>query len=166
MEIIFENTFVRDREWARDTYRYVYFLRPIMLIANLIFIAYFILGLVYRLWLVVMLTVLFGVLSCVRYVRAVKLTLKRDIELAGEPVAMTSSVTDEGIKTVISCGSEYNLQYGNIRRAVETKRYIYLWSRTHMLYSFKKDCFTVGDGDSFIAFIRNKGIRVRRQLLI
>lgn len=95
-------------------------------------------------------------------IRNVKTVLKRDLEMhQGKLIELISSVTDADIQYVNSTGTECHLQYPDVKKVVQTKEYIYLWSKANMLYSIKKDSFSVGTSEGFLDFLRSKNIKVK-----
>ncbi len=161
MEILFENKYVRNKEWAKEVYRYIYFGRPLVIALEVMLVVSFILGIIYTKWHVVFsigLTVFFFVLMCVRNVKTL---LKRDLELHGKAVEVIVTVTDQIIHQWNSTGAQYHLNYVDIKRVVRTPKYIYLWSKSNMLYTLKKDSFSVGDDVSFLIFLNNKGVKAK-----
>ncbi len=167
MEILFKNNYTRDKEWAIDIYRYIYFRRPIMIAFFVLFAFYLIWGIYDSIvgnsfnWCFVSLSLVWAALVILLYNKNVKTIIKRDIEIHGKAIEVTVTVTDESIKQTQSTGSEYQLNYNDIKMAVHTKNYIYLWSKTNLLYSFKKDSFSIGNKEDFLIFLKNKGIKVR-----
>ncbi len=165
MEILFENSYTRDKEWVQDATRWAFFRRPVLIVSDLILLLYFIMGIyemavnrvVYVYWFLIPLA-LIGV-TLFRYKRTVTLSLKRDIEMHGKEIDVTSVVTDEHICYKHSSGTEYTLHYSDIKKVVQAKKYIYLISKSKTVYSFKKEGFSVGTAQQFICFIKSKGIR-------
>lgn len=165
MEINFENKYVRDKEWAKDILKYTCFKRPIHIVFYIISAICFCLG-VYLLvfnayfnfvYFFVPAFWMFAVFFV--YFRNVSLVLKRDIELHGKPIDVTVSVTDTAIVMSQSTGSEYTLNFGEVKKTICTKKFICLWSKTNMLYPIKKDGFTAGSYEEFVSFLKNKGIK-------
>lgn len=165
MEILFENKYTRDKEWAKDVYSYIYFRRPIIIVFDVLFALYFIVGIyliftssVY--WSYIFTPLVWYALTIFLYWRNVNTVIKRDLELHGKAIEVIVTVTDDIIKQSQSTGSEYQLNYNDIKRVIKTKKYICLWSKTNMLYSFKKDSFSIGSAEDFLFFLKNKGIKV------
>ncbi len=167
METLFANRYTRTGEWAKDIYGFIYFRRPVMIALHLMIMLYLAAGVAklvfwndfdvfffgfpvfFELW-----TVLF-------YRRNSSAVLKRDLEIHGKPIEVVVEVTEEGIRQTQSTGSEFKLKYCDIKRAVQTKRYIYLRSKTNMIYSFGKDSFTVGTAEDFLQFLKSQGLKVK-----
>lgn len=80
----------------------------------------------------------------------------------GKAVDVTVLVTDEIIKQLNTTGSNLQLNYCHIKKVVQTPKYIYLWSKTNMLFSFKKDSFISGNEEDFLCFLEKKGIKITK----
>jgi len=165
MEILFENKYTRDKEWAKDIYSYISFRRPIIIVIDILFALYAIIGIYNSIvthsidWYHILVPIIWCIFVVLIYVRNVKTVIKRDLELHGRAVEVTVIVTDDIIKQLQSTGSEFQLNYCDIKKVVQTKKYIYLWSKTNMLYSFKKDSFIRGNLEEFLCFLEKKGIK-------
>lgn len=167
MEVVFENKYTRDKEWAKDIIGFISFRRPIhiviyvlsficlgLAIFNLIFnntisIVYFFIPTIWA-------ALLFYI-----YFKNLNYTLKRDLEIHKKPIDVEVRITEEKIIQSQSTGSEFTLDYEDIKKIVKTKKFIYLWSKTNMLYSLKNDGFTVGSADAFITFLNEKGLKCK-----
>ena len=166
MEILFENKYVRNLEWARQSYRYVCFRRPILIFCYIYLFAALLWGLYKSIFngyiniLIIVIPILFAVVFWM-YKRSVKITLQRDIETFGKPCEVTVTVTDEAIMQTGSFGGNYCLKFYDIKKAVRTKNYIYIITNAKLMYTFKNDGFTVGDKDRFLDFLRMKGVKVK-----
>ncbi len=167
MEILFENKCVRNEEWAKDINKYIYFRRPIMIVLFALFALYLALG-IYNLvafsdfiWYLILFPVFWILFVIYLYKKNQRILLKRDLELHGEPIEAVVTVTDEMIIYKQSTGSEFRLKYSDVKKAVHTSKYIYLWSKTNMLYSLKSDSFTVGNAEDFTAFLKSKSLKVK-----
>ncbi|MBR3987922.1 MAG: YcxB family protein [Clostridia bacterium] len=93
------------------------------------------------------------------YFKNLNVTLKRDIEINKKPIEVEVRVTNESIVQTQSTGSEFTLDFSDIKKIVKTKKFIYLWSKSNMLYSIKKEGFIVGSADDFLAFLKAKGFK-------
>ena len=167
MEILFENSYTRNKEWAKDVFRYIRFKRPIAIILFVAMAVCLAAGLFSFIvsggfpWLNLIVSAVFLALMFFVYFRDINLTLKRDIEVYGKALDVTVTVTAENITQTLPNGSETHLNYADIKKAVATKNYIYLWSKANLIYSLKKNAFSVGDTDGFLGFLKNKGIKVK-----
>jgi len=167
MEILFENKHVKDREWAKDIYGYINFRRPLIIVLDIYFFICLVAGifdLIVRknvnIYLF-LLPVLWIGLQVLLYFTNVNVALKRDLEVFGKPIEITAAVTDEKITVTQSTGSEIYLNYVDIKKAFQTKKYIYLQTKTNLLFSFKKDSFSLGNAEGFLSFLKGKGIKIR-----
>lgn len=164
METLFENKLMRDAEWAKDCYGYIYFRRPIMIVLDVLAVLYLIWG-VYDLVVnsvinvVIIFPVFLVVLTTLVYRKNSKMSLKRDFEVHGKAIEIVTTVTDKGVEMSMSTGALYRVSFNDIKKVVQTKKYIYLWSKTNTLYPLKKDSFSVGSAEDFLLFMRNKGIK-------
>lgn len=138
-----------------------------MIVINAILALYFVLGIFtlifddYFSWYSFIVPPLYWLFVFFTYKRNTKTALMRDLEIHGKPVEIVVTVTDEIIKQSQSTGSEFQLNYIDIKKAVKTKKYIYLWSKTNLLYSFKIESFTVGSASTFLAYLQSKSVRVK-----
>ena len=170
METRFENKYIRDKQTAKDVYGYWYFKRPIMIAC------YVVLGIwaaIYSLGAIltpgfasdnfIVAFVVIASMSIVlfAYYNQVNGMVKRDMELArGREILCKSTVTDSEI-IFSNFGNEVAISIDNVKYAFVTNQYIALVTKAKLMCMFKKDGFTVGDADSFIAFLREKGIKVK-----
>ena len=167
MDVLFENRYIKDKEGTKDVYSYIYFRRPIIIVFYVIF-ALHILANIYNAIAIdiyygyyIFFPVIWVALVVFLYNKRVNTTIKRDLELHGKAIEFTLRVTEDMIKLSQSTGSEFQINYRDIKKVVQTRKYIYLWSKTNMLYPFKKDAFTVGNTDDFLLFLKNKGMKIK-----
>ncbi|MBR5783221.1 MAG: hypothetical protein IKY33_03235 [Clostridia bacterium] len=167
MEILFENKYTRDKEWAKDINSYIWFRRPIIIVLDIIFALYILIGIYNSItsnvvdWFYILIPIIWCVFVAFIYRKNVNTVIKRDLELHGKAIEVTVTVAEDIIKQSQSTGSEFQLNYCDIKKVVQTKKYIYLWSKTNMLYSFKRNSFSFGAADEFLLFLKNKGIKVK-----
>ena len=167
MEKLFENKYTRDKEWAKDAYSYIHFRRPIIIVFDVLFALYLIIGVFNSIttriidWYFITIPFIWCILIVFLYSKNVNTILKRDLELHGKVIEVNVTVTKDLIIQSQSTGSEFQLNYCDIKKVVRTKKYIYLCSKTNMLYSFKRDSFSIGVADDFLLFLKNKGINVK-----
>ncbi len=179
MEVLFENKYVRDKEWAKHSYGYMYFRRPFLILCYIYFLVVLLWGLYKSVFngyfdilvyksifngyfntLVIVIPILLAS-GFWRYKQSVKISLLRDIETFGKPIEVTVAVTNEEIMQTSSSGSNLSLKFYDIKKAVYTKKYIYIITNANIIYTFKNDGFTVGDKDRFLDFLRMKGVKVK-----
>jgi hypothetical protein len=163
MDILFENSFTRDRDLAKDLYFYMYFRRPVMIIIYIAFAAYFCSAIIDAFFitgqlnlLLVIIPILYFALIVFVYFRGVNMLVKRDLELYGKPAEINIAVTEEAINTTFSSGAALSLNYDSFKKVVRTKKYIHLFTKTNAVITFKKDSFSIGTPDELLAFLKSK----------
>ncbi len=172
MEIRFKNKYIRDKSTAKNIYGYWFFKRPIIIV---VYVLIFLNALSCTLGFVfdpegaseLVAPFAFLVFSCAliitSYFSQIKTMVKRDEEMAGgRELICETRVTDSEITTE-SLGNESTLGLEGIRYAFVTSEYIILVTKAKRMFIFKKDGFTVGDSESFIAFLRENSIKVKGQ---
>ncbi len=169
METLFENSYIRDREWAKAVYGYITFRRPVMIAFNIYFLLCIVcdvVGLIIvknvNMYLCII-PIMFEFLQVLSYAQNIKITLNRDLEAHGKHIEVRTSVTDECLTIVQSTGSEIRLNYADVKKAIQTKKYIYLQTKAKLLCTFKKDGFSVGKEEDFLEFLKNKGIKIGKR---
>ena len=168
MDILFENEYTRDKKWAKDIYGYLNFRRPLHISFYIIFglfisyhlFSFFMYGNSVSLAYLIIPAFWFAFVVLL-YFKNIRITLQRDVEIHGKPVEVTVFVTDEIITQKHSTGSELYLNYYDIKKVVVTNKYIYLFSKANLVYTFKKDAFSIGDSIGFLKFLKTKGIKIR-----
>ncbi len=168
MDILFENKYTRDNKWAKDVYGYLNFRRPLHIAFYVFFglfisfhlFMFFVYGNIASLIYLIIPAFWFAFVIMM-YFKNIRITMQRDMEMHGKPIEISVMVTDEIITQKQSTGSELKLNFSDIKKAVVTKNYIYLWSKTNLIYSFKKDGFIVGNAADFLTFLKSKGIKVK-----
>ena len=168
MEILFENSYVRNKELAKEIYRFCYFQRKGMVICYILLSLSFVANILisvfektydWSVFLSLPVIIFFVQLYC--YFRQVNAMLKRDSEVHGREISVDTIVTDEFIQNTASTGAVNKLEFNKIRSATQTKNLILLRSKANLIYIFRKDTFTKGSKDEFIAFLSAKGIKVK-----
>jgi len=168
MEILFQNSYVRNEKIVKEMFRYLYFQRKfykvLLILHGIVFFINLFLFLEIKdyemLWVLSLGPLLiFFIFLC--YFSQVNATLKRDREICENGVEVDILVMEDWIQTAASTGAVTKLEYNKIRSAFETKNLILLRTRANLIYTFPKDKFTVGDAEDFISFLKEKGIRVR-----
>lgn len=167
---LFTNSYVRDEELAKEFYRYSYFGKPVHKIFAAIYI--FLLAMsVFAfvkdgnpemlIYCIVIIALVVGMLIWV-YKRSVKAMLAQsEILLSGELPALEFSFFDNEIKTKATSGEELTVSYEKIKRVQTTKNLILLSIGMNMFFILKKDAFVLGSYESFVIFLKNKGIKVK-----
>ena len=166
MEILFENRYTRNREWAKEYWTYNYFFAPFSLIVNSLLAFLFVIGVFCTLtadfsilWAIFM-PIFWYALIVFLCNRNTKLTVQRDMEMFGKTIDVTVTVTNDNIKVSNTVGSEAHLNYNDVKKAIIAKNYIFLLSKTNTAYTFRKNSFTVGNTEQFLNFLAYKGIKL------
>lgn len=165
MEILFENSYVRNKKLAKEIYRYYYFQRKLLVVCYaLISFSFFvnILLVVFEKtynWGILIFAPCIFLLQLYCYFRQVNTMVKRDSEIHGKEITVETIVTNEYIQNTSSTGAVNKLEYDKIRSVVQTKNLILLRSKANLIYIFRKDTFSKGTRDEFIAFLASKGIK-------
>ena len=167
MEILFENSYVRNKELAKEIYRYYYFQRKWLVVCYALLLLSFlgntfisIFEKTYN-WGVFIFVPAFFLFQLFCYSRQVNSMIKRDDEVHGKEISVKTIITDEFIQNTASTGAVNKLEYDKIRNAAQTKNLILLRSKANLIYIFRKDTFTKGTKDDFIAFLKVKGVKVK-----
>jgi hypothetical protein len=167
-EILFVNEYTRDKSTAKDIYGYWCFKRPIsvfLYIMSGIFLLGYIrlisIGYWPELW--EMMVILFIIIySPLRYFVLVDRMVKKDAEIGhGKPIRMVLSVSQDKI-FIGNPADEYFISFDAIKYAFQITNYVVCVTKSsRSLLMFKKDSFTLGDVENFLAFIRKAGVKVR-----
>jgi len=167
MEPLFVNHYVRDREMAKDLYGYIYFRRPMIIFFDLVFALCFFQAICklvaegYADLFNLCLPAYWVVIISLLYFKNVRNMLRRDLELHGKPVEVTVSVGEQGIFLENSNGSNLQLQYSVLKKVVQTKKFIYLRTKTNLFCPLKKGSFSVGSEEALLSFLKSKGIKAK-----
>ena len=167
MEILFENSYVRNKELAKEIYRYYYFQRKWLVVCYALLLLSFLSNIFISIfektynWGVFIFVPLFLFFQLYCYFRQVNTMVKRDSEVHGKEISFETIVTNEYIQNTASTGAVNKLEYDKIRNSVQTKNLILLRSKANLIYIFRKDTFTKGDKESFIRFLNNKGVKIK-----
>lgn len=167
MEILFENSYIRNRQLAKEIYRYYYFQRKNLLACYIILFLCFIADILLAvfentiIWSILIIVPVLFLFQFYCYCRQVNTMIARDSEVHGKEITVETIVTDEYIQNTASTGAVNKIEYCKIRNVVQTKNLILLRSKANLIYIFRKDTFTKGTADEFIRFLKNKGIKIK-----
>ena len=167
METLFENSYVRNKELAKEIYRYYYFQRKWLVVCYALLLLSFLSNIFISIfektynWGVFIFVPLFLFFQLYCYFRQVNTMVKRDSEVHGKEVSVETIVTNEYIQNTASTGAVNKLEYDKIRNSVQTKNLILLRSRANLIYIFRKDTFTKGNKEDFISFLNGKGVKIK-----
>ena len=170
-DIRFENEYLRTKDTLKEAYRYWYFRRPIA-IAIYAVAAFNILlniGLLImelpvspvNIFLVIFISALYPLL----YFIQVNSAAKKDSQIChGQEMRACITVTADRFYPNRADGDIY-IDFSSVNYAYETKNYIILVMKsTRLMLIFHKNGFTVGDFDGFVAFLRERGIKIKGKL--
>ena len=167
MEILFENSYVRNKELAKEIYRYYYFQRKWLVVCYALLLLSFLSNIFISIfekkynWGVFIFVPLFLLFQLYCYFRQVNTMVKRDSEVHGKEISVETIVTNEYIQNTASTGAVNKLEYDKIRNSVQTKNLILLRSKANLIYIFRKDTFTKGNKEDFISFLNGKGVKIK-----
>ena len=167
MEILFTNTYVRNKKLAQEIYRYFCFRRRLIIVCYVLMAITFLLNLILLAFgespepFTIIFPVVFIILMILSYFSQVNAMIKRDLEVHGQEISVKTIVTDAYIENTASTGSVNQIEYNKIRYAVQTRNLILLRSKANLIYIFRKDTFEVGTKEEFITFLKGKGIPIR-----
>ncbi len=167
VEILFKNTFTKTEEWIKECNKISFFRRPMFIAFHLLSILTLCYGIYKVLFLhtidvwLLFIPIWWFFAVFMLYFISNKTAIKRNKELYGDKAEVVSEVTQDSIKQSHSNGSQYVIYYDTIKRGYLTKNYILLHSKANILYTFKKDGFSVGDEEGFLTFLRNQGIVIK-----
>ena len=166
MEILFQNTYVANKELYKEIYWYAYFQRKFFVFSYFVLAFYFVFNLAcalfcqrYSLAMFILIPLLFG-LRFLGYFSQIHTTVKRNKEVCDEDMRIETVVTDSCIQQTASNGAVNQIEFGKIRYAVQTKNLILLRSKANLMYVFDKRTFTVGSKEAFVSFLMTKGVKV------
>ena len=167
MDTLFENSFVRDKQLAKEIYGYYYFQRKWRIVCYVVIILSFLGNVWFAIngntlsWSVVVFVPLFILLQIYGYFRNVSTMVKRDMEVHGKAITVETVVTDAYIQQTASTGAVNKLEYDSVKKVTRTKNLIMLHSKARLIYIFRKDTFQKGTADEFITFLKGKGIKIK-----
>ena len=170
METLFENEFARDEGTAKEIYRYWYFKKPLLVVVYIylgIYALSCILGFIIDFQSakesmpIFVMVIFFLSFMLISYRSQVKAMIQRDKEISGgEPLCCKISVTEQQM-TLSTLENRTPISIDNLKSAFVTNNYIVVVTKARLMFILKKDGFTLGDCDGFIAFLREKGIKIR-----
>ena len=168
MDSLFENNYTRTLAITKELYRYWSFKRPFLVVFDILFGLFFVYHIIeyvvyhYSYNLIMSIYApLFFLLQFYLYHRAAKTVIKRDMEIMnGRFMNIKIIATDQLIQNISSTGSISKVPYFKIEKVIQTKNLILLRSEAKLIYMLPKNSFTKGTPEEFIAFLRQKGLKV------
>ena len=127
MEILFKNSYVRNKELAKEIYRYYYFQRKWLVACYVLLLLCFLGNILISIfertynWGVLVFIPLFFLFQFYCYFRQVNTMIKRDSEVHGKEISVETIVTNDYIQNTASTGAVNKLEYDKIRKVAQTK---------------------------------------------
>lgn len=137
MEILFENSYVRNKELAKEIYRFYYFQRKWLVICyvllSLSFVANILISIFEKTynWNIFIFVPVFFFVQLYSYIYKVNAMVNRDSEGYGKENSVETIVTTEFIQNTASTGAVNKLEFDKIRNAAQTKNLILLRSKAN-----------------------------------
>jgi len=166
MEILFENSHIREKQLFKETGFYAFFRRPFAMIANIVAILCIIINIpllflkedrAFHIFMIFVgvLIILCGILGYHKYV---KTWYTREVEprATNGTTTYTIEVYEDKLVHCSTLGTRQELELSRIKKVVKTKSYILLQSNANLMYVFDKNGFTKGTLEEFLEFLRGK----------
>lgn len=172
MKVLFENQFIRTKDYYKEYYRGIYLKKPIILIFNIILSISFITNLLLMIFpklgtqnsntsLVNIATIL--IILCIQiyvYISNVNLEYNRELERnKGNCNEIRLLITEDGINISTNLESNVNIEFKNIGKVIKTKNYYILLTKAKLGIALKKDGFIKGTAKEFEKFLTEKNFR-------
>ncbi len=168
MEILFENSFVRTKDLAKEMYAHHFFLRRGAVFFHIFFAVCLVLQIVSGVmtgdldFLIIGLIVFVYAFQIFCYFRMVSLSHKRDLECFAKDPEIVAFVTEDYIEYGTSDGTKSKLMYTAVKSVFLTKNLILLRSQANLLYVLRKDSFKKGTFEEFVPFLKSRGIKIKK----
>lgn len=169
MVAIYENHFKQDEATLKEVFLYQYFrdvkyiLIDVMMLGVIIFNLFFhkggsFVGKTYPICLEIIFWA-YKYFACTNLVRSV---LARNQEAAhGGALENNILISKGGFVYNDNAGVNQRVEFTDLAKAYCTKSCIVLQTKDGTIYICRKDAFTLGDADSFIAHLKKKGVKVK-----
>ena len=166
-EILFENRFVQTQEITKEVFFDHYYRRTFYLVADALLLVAFLINLCFghptsllgKLCPLLIGGVFWGY-KLQSYRGVVNGTINRNSRAVnGGDFVCRLRATKQGLIYTDNAGSRIDFGYGDVARVRCTRQCIVLQSTGGILYVCKKDAFTTGDAEGFLALLREKNIR-------
>ena len=167
MEPKFKAQFNVTKELLKSLSFFMYFLRPIRIVLNVLFLLYFANAVyvffayyyyvTFGLWFIP----LVWAFEVYAYFRSINLSMKRYKETHNENSNATYEFFDDHFESTATTGTEYNVDYSSIVKFTNNKKLVFLRSKARLIYWIPINSLEGGDLDEFKAFLKTKGIKVK-----
>lgn len=163
MDSLFENKYIRSKELVKEVTRSLILKSPAFIVLYVIMS----LCLIINIWssaitgeydiTIPVYVIVFAICLAVIYMSNSSRIIKADNELnGGQPMEISSVVTEDGIKCTCSNGSVNDIAFASIKKVRSTKNIVFIVTKAKLSYIFPKDSFTKGTADEFEAFLKSK----------
>ena len=172
METIFENQFIRSKEFYNEFYGYYYFKRSPLIVINSLIAVPFIMGILSIPFphtfltneptgIYIALPLFIWARNIFKFMKVKKLQYNRELELNQGKLCETKlSVTENEIELLnISIGTKKNINFSQIKNMYKTKNFYMVNTKINQSYVFRKDSFIKGTPEEFENFMRSKGFK-------
>lgn len=164
MEILFQSSYVQDKELLTEYFRFQYWQRKLQIISW----AYLLIGWVFNIISLFFLGddstfFLFFVPSLFLfvwfgYLRSIRMIEKRNAELFDGEYRIETVVTESYVESLDPLGGKVNLTLGTMKNYDLTKNLLLLRTKAGTTFIFRKDSFTQGTAVEFIDFLHSNGV--------
>ena len=167
MNPLFENSYQRTKNIAKEMYRYFYYQRPIYIIGYIVATISLVSSILSYISfqdfdaLVIGTSLFIFGFPTLLYVSQVRAMVARDKEAFGCEPQATITFTEESIFVTCATVTTMEYTYDKIAFAVQTKNLILLKTKANLIIIVRKDSFTLGTKEDFIAFLLGKGLTVK-----
>lgn len=167
MEPLFECHYVRDESVMKDYLRRTLLLSPFAIALYAITGYYLYQGI--ELWFAfgqfyptyMILVALLPGFIYYSYRRNLKLMVARELEQNnGQPLELHCTITRDALTLSGPFGSQEN-SFDVIKKVRTTKKLILLYTNARLVWIIPRDSFVHGDPTEFLAFLKDKGLKVR-----
>ena len=169
MEKKFEVKYLPTIERRKDMYRYIFFgtgaAKFLMILCAYVILDCILLAVFYKSYTSaiggILFILFFAAIYLLRYKQSIKLSHTRDLEFNnGVERESNFSVCDNGISK--HTGEETaTIPFESIKSAKRKKKYLFVRTRSKVIFAFPADSFVLGDIDGMADFLKSKGIKVR-----
>ncbi len=171
MEVLFKNTYTRDKKLITEYCRHAMYKSPSTIVGYCL-IAFLIVDCVFMVmlqksveWLTIyaFIIAVFGIAVIAwQCRRSIKLILRRDLEVNhGKPMDITVIVTNDGIG-IRNDTAEQTISFDSVKKKVyQSKNLIYLTTNAKLAIIFDKNSFEIGSAEELLAFLRAKGFKIK-----
>ena len=167
-EVLFENTHTRDKRFFSEFYTYSFFTRRAFVVIYSLMALLMVISIVELFltgdcsWLSLLLFPCYLLFVVFMRILSINTSVKRELENGnGAPILYTIRITDHKICWQTSLGTNFEYDLSHVRFVAQTKNYFLLQTAAKQFYPIKKDAFSKGTCESFLAFLRSKNYKVR-----